>query len=197
MKATLTIKKEIKGLNELKETIEYVDKLRFMQKDKDFQLYIQKKCMRTLNSVMNKRLIKDQTTNDGGIDIYRTSNHILEFDGGFIIYNDAKIDANVFGVQNDKANYPDGMFNLALAFEYGVGIVGQETMNSNAWSYNVNNYNFGWVLPRNVLGKSGIRFMGYKGFEIYRYTAEEIEKNLLKWIKEYMKKGVVVNDKEL
>ena len=158
-----------------------------MQTDKSFQKYIQEKCLKVLYNVIETRLVAGETTNDDSIGLYISSNHILETNDGFIIYNDAKIPANVSGVQNSASNYPNGEFSIALAFEYGVGIVGPETMNDKAWNYNVNNYNFGWILPKNVLGQAGILYAGYKGFEIYRYTAEEIQNNLSKWVNEYKK----------
>ena len=187
MLSGLNINTNVEGLDALKSQIEYIDKLKSMQTDKSFQQYIKDKCFKTLEKVMNARLVDGTTTNDDSISLYRDSNHIIDTDDGFIIYNDAKVDANVVGVQNSASNYPNGEFSIALAFEYGVGIVGPETGNPNAWNYNVNNYNFGWVLPKNVLGTSGVIYAGYKGFEIYRYTAEEIQTNLSKWVKEYKK----------
>ena len=37
-------------------------------------------------------------------------------------------------------DYPNG-FSIALAFEYGVGIVGQTNPVPNAWEYNLKDYN--------------------------------------------------------
>ena len=113
---------------------------------------------------------------------------------GFVIYNDAKIPANVKGVQNDLSNYKDGEFSIAMAFEYGVGIIGMSTDSPNSWEYNVNNYNFGWVLPSEIANMYGIpkgnEFAGYQGFEIYRYTTERIKRYLPRWVEEYFRKEV-------
>ena len=201
----LNIKVNVDSLEKLQKYINFVESMNKMKTDKDFQNHIKIKCWETLDKIMNNRLIG--TTNDESIGIYRTSNHIKDTDDGFIIYNDAKIPANVKGRQNDVSNYPEGMFNLALAFEYGVGIVGMSTNNPNAWEYNINTfkqletnygkgYNFGWILPKEVAEKYGIpqgqEFAGYRGLEIYRYTAEEIQKQLKSWIIEYKnKKGGV------
>lgn len=167
------------GLDKLNKHISFVEKLVKMKTDKDFQRFIQNKCMKTLEQIMNERLIGG-TTNDEDISLYRESNHLVETSEGFIIYNDAKIPAQSKYVEE----YPNGQFSIALAFEYGVGIVGSNTGNPNAWQYNVHNYNFGWYPPNSA----GQRTSGYIGFEIYRYTADAINKNLKSWINEYYRK---------
>lgn len=171
---------DVKGLKELDKHIEFVNKMLRMKTDKDFQKFIQDKCMEALNKVMDQRLVGG-TTNDMAIGKYRESNHIQETEDGFIIYNDCKIGADT----KHPENYPNGEFSIALAFEYGVGIIGQNTDNPNAWEYNVNNYNFGWYfLPEDGDGQYH-ETAGYQGFEIYRYTAIEIQTNLNKWVEEY------------
>lgn len=169
--------------------VDYVNKLLKMKNDKQFQKFIQNKCLKVLDQVMNDNLIGG-TSNDDAIDIYMNSNHILDFGEGFILYNDAKIPANVKGVQNDISNYPNGEFSIALAFEYGVGIVGENTDNPNAWNYNLQDYYFGWYLPSDVAGSSGIQTSGYQGFQIYTLTAREIENQLPSWVYEYIEKEV-------
>lgn len=187
----LKINCEIKGLKKLEDKIEYIKRLSQMKTNKSFQKFIQDKTMEALNYVMNERLGTWFTTNDDSIQLYRNSNHIKEVDDGFIIYNDAKIAANVSGVQNDVSNYPNGEFSIAMAFEYGVGIIGMSTGNPNAWEYNINDYNFGWVLPNSVAEMYGIpqgkEFAGYQGFEIYRYTTERVKKYLPSWVEEYFR----------
>lgn len=189
----LKVNCEIKGLKELEKKIEYVKQLSQMKTDKSFQKFIQDKAMEALNYVMNERLGTWFTTNDDSIDLYKNSNHIKELDDGFIIYNDAKIPAEVSGVQNDVSNYSNGEFSIAMAFEYGVGIIGMSTGNPNAWEYNVNGYNFGWVLPNSVAEMYGMpkgkEFAGYQGFEIYRYTIERVKKDLPNWVNEYFSGG--------
>lgn len=163
----------------LEEYINYVDKMLLMRSDKNFQEYIKDKCFKTLQKIVDNTLIGG-TTNDDAIGLYKSSNHIQEIENGFIIYNDAKIEANT----KDASNYPNGQFSIALAFEYGVGIIGQNTPNNdNAWQYNINNYNFGWYFK----DKDGKYHQtgGYTGFGIYRQTANEIEKNIQKWVKDY------------
>lgn len=183
------IETNIDSIQKIDKQIKYVETMMKMKEDTSFQDFIKQKCMQTLQDCMNSLLIVGNTTNDDSIEIYRTSNHIEDIQDGFVIYNNAKIPANVFGKQNNASNYENGMFNLALAFEYGVGVIGIETRNPNAWQYNVNNYESGWYLPKNVLGKAGIKYEGYKGFEIYRMTAIDIERSLPKWVREYFSKG--------
>lgn len=173
----------------LDELLDYVNKLLRMKNDKKFQKFIQNKCKNVLEQVMNDNLIGG-TTNDSAIELYRGSNHIEEYDEGFILYNDAKIPANVKGIQNDADNYPNGEFSIALAFEYGVGIIGENTNNPNAWNYNQQGYYFGWYLPQDVTGEVGVQTGGYEGFQIYTLTAQEIEKQLPSWVYEYVDKEV-------
>lgn len=181
------ISTSVNSIEKLDQHIDLVKKLQNLKEDTAFQSYIQEKCMQTLNSVMDSRL-KGGTTNDDSINLYKSSNHLVETQDGFIIYNDAKVAANVKGKQNDISNYNDGQFSIALAFEYGVGIVGVETNNPNAWEYNIKEYQDGWYLPKEVLGKSGVKYTGYTGFEIYRYTAIEIETQLPKWVNDYYRR---------
>lgn len=189
---------EVTGLKELNKRIEFIKKMTSMKTDKSFQKFIQDKSMKALEQVMSERLVGG-TSNDDSISLYKSSNHIKETEDGFIIYNDSQIPANVKGVQNDIANYPNGMFSIALAFEYGVGIVGEWSAGvmgtETAWEYNKQGYNFGWVLPREVAlklsgGETGkVEYAGYAGFGIYHYTAEKIRKDLSSWVEEYYRKN--------
>ena len=186
----LNITTNIQGLKELQKHIDFVEGMLKMKTDINFQKYMQNKVLETVRRITDERLIGG-TTNDDAISLYRENHKIREEQQGFILYNDTMIPADVNGVQNDIENYPDGMFCVALAFEYGVGIIGENTpSNENAWAYNLQGYNFGWYLPKSVAGESGIQTAGYMGFEIYRYTAEEVKQNLEKWVEEYYRKEV-------
>ena len=89
-------------------------------------------------------------------------------------------------------NYPNGEFSIALAFEYGVGIIGMNTdfdpEKYTPWDYNIQDYNFGWILPKDVFDRPNLLYGGYQGFEIYRYTAEQIMLNLKGWVETYLYK---------
>lgn len=168
--------------------VDYVNKLLKMKSDKKFQKFIQNKCLEVLDSVINNNLIGG-TTNDDAIELYMGSNHIEEYDEGFILYNDAKIPANLTGITSNPDSYPDGQFSIALAFEYGVGIVGESTNNSKAWAYDVNNHgNAGWVFVKD--DGNWERTSGYQGFQIYTLTAQEIQTKLPEWVYEYVEKEV-------
>lgn len=170
----------IKGIND------QILKIKRTLSQEELNRFIQKKSIETLQQVMNERLIGG-TTNDGAIPLYRQSNHVEETINGFILYNNATIGADC----KNPENYPNGEFSIALAFEYGVGIVGQNTVNDKAWEYNINNYNFGWYFKPENGDSKWQQTAGYTGFEIYRYTADRINKNLKKWLREYYSnKGV-------
>ena len=176
---------KVNSINKLNKHIQYVERLAKMKTDIQFQKYIQDRALETVNRITEQRLVGG-TTNDAELELYRDSNQIRETSDGFILFNDASIPANA----KDPSTYPEEQFPIALAFEYGVGIIGSNTTNPNAWEYNVNNYNFGWYYK----DEDGLYKMtgGYQGFEIYRYTAKEIESSLSKWVNDYyMKYGGV------
>lgn len=186
----------IDSLKKIDQYIERVNKMMEMQTDHEFQKYIQKKCFATLQTIMDRELTGG-TSNDEEITLYKNSNHISEEKDGFIIYNDAKIPADKYNILPfDTSGYPDGMFSIALAFEYGVGIVGMATNNNKSWDYNIwsesksskGRKEAEWYLPKKVFGSSGVKYSGYVGFEIYRKTADEINRNINSWVKEFIDK---------
>lgn len=192
----LKIDININGLDKLDKHIEFVNKMLGMKTDREFQKYIQNKCLETVKEVARTRL--GGTTNDEYIEEYILRNKIREIVGGFELYNDFTIPA-ILTTRNTKnqdreaggivRNYDNG-FSIALAFEYGVGIVGRDNPVQGAWDYNINNYgDEGWYY-KPPSGES-IRTQGYKGAEVYRYTAIEINKRLKDWVNSYYnsKKG--------
>lgn len=192
----LKIDININGLDKLDKHIEFVNKMLNMKSDVQFQKYIQNKCLETVKEVARNRL--GGTTNDEYIEEYILRNKIREIAGGFELYNDFSIPA-ILTTRNTKnqdretgglvRNYDNG-FSIALAFEYGVGIVGQNKPKQGAWDYNINNYGEeGWYY-KTPSGES-IRTQGYEGAEVYRYTAIEISKRLKDWVNSYYngKKG--------
>ena len=190
----LKVNCEIKGLKELENKIEYVKRLMQMKVDKSFQKFIQEKVMQTLNKVMDEKLT-NETTNSEYIEEYKLRNKIREEEDGFVLYNDLVIPAVLSTRNTNNQNREDGIvrnysngFSIALAFEYGVGIVGQENPVEGAWEYNLNNYENGWYY-KDVNGNV-IVTQGYKGMQIYRYTKIEVENNMPKWVKEYFDGGV-------
>lgn len=166
----------ITGLDKLDKQIEFVNRMINMKTDVQFQKYIQNKCLETVKQVTDRLMRYDGPT----VELYKSNHKIREISGGFELYNDTVVDAETEGY--------NGIFSIALAFEYGTGIVGSENPKVNAWGYNLNNYEKGWTYFKN----EAFHFTaGYEGMEIYRYTAEEITKNLKKWVTEYYngKKG--------
>lgn len=192
----LNIKTDIHGLKELQDHIDFVEKLRSMQTDVNFQKFIQNKVLETVNRIARERIAN--TTNDEYIEEYILRNSIREEEGlnGFILYNNLTIPAeltsrNTKNQDRNKGlvrNYDNG-FNLALAFEYGVGIVGQNNPINGAWAYNINNYGEeGWYY-KTPSGES-VRTQGYQGAEVYRFTAIECKEKMKDWVWEYYRKEV-------
>ena len=183
----------VKGLKELQEKINYIDKLIKMKSDTKFQNIIKQKCLDTVIEIAIQNINLFPTSNEELKQAYISNNKIrpMENNNGFIIYNDLSVQSK---------NYK---FCVALAFEYGTGLIGQEQNINGAWKYNVNqntvffdgNTIDGWWLAKSKAGsvesfgesQSGkaIITRGYQGMEIYRKSAEEIKKRLKKWVNEY------------
>lgn len=185
----LAIDVQIDNLDKLQNHIKLVEKMAKMKTDSSFQQYIKNKVLETVNQVSTKRLVGG-TTNDEYISEYILRNKIRDEADGFVLYNDFTI-PYILTTRNTKnqdrdfgvvRNYDNG-FNIALAFEYGVGIVGMTNPVTGAWDYNINNYEKGWFY--NTREGDTLFTQGYQGFEIYRYTAEEIIAQLPKWVNDY------------
>lgn len=188
---SLVVFTDVKGINNLKKQIDYAEKMIQMKKDKNFQKYIQNKVLKTVKIVAQQRLVLSETTNYEWIEEYQNNHKIRELNDGFELYNDFTIPVNMVSINGKKAyrkinsSYDKG-FNIALAFEYGVGIVGQEHPKKGAWQYNVNNHTSAWYYTK--YGHT-YKTRGYEGLEIYRYTANEVEKQLKNWVEEYFKEN--------
>ena len=174
----------INNLNELDNMINKISNIENTKENK-LKEFLKLKVKKALEEVMNTRLIGG-TTNDELISEYKANNHIEDIDVdsgfGFRIYNNTTIDP----VTRNPQSYPYG-FSIALAFEYGVGILGNQTPNldNSAWKYNVHNYDEGWFYPKNGSFENMEFTSGYKGFEIYRYLKDKVEKEVQGWIYEY------------
>ena len=190
----LKINMNVKGLKEFEKYVDFVNKMANMKNDVTFQKFIQDKCLNEVKSVSRERL--GGTTNDEYITEYINRHKIEELSDGFILYNDLVIPA-ILSTKNTRnqdreqglvRNYDNG-FSLALAFEYGVGIVGQNNPINGAWEYNINNYGpLGWYYK--TVDGDYQRTQGYRGAEVYRYTTININKKLKDWVYEYYRKEV-------
>ena len=181
----LKVSTNISGLKNLQSYIINIEKIASIKNSSEYTKFLQKKVMETLNQVMNERL--GGTTNDEFIEEYKLRNKIIDVDDGFILYNDFTIPATLSTKSTKTRNYSSG-FSIALAFEYGVGIVGKEKPKVGAWEYNINEYENGWYYKSST-GEI-IWTRGYEGLEIYRFTKDRIEKNMSSWFQEYMRNEV-------
>ena len=166
---------KVNSLEKLQDYINYVEKFSKMKTNKNFQKYIQQKCLDVvIKTASNLFLNGDYNSMNDLFALYIENNKIREEINGFIIYND-------LSVSTDTEGY-DGTFSVALAFEYGTGIVGQDHPKANAWEYNVKQHTNGWIYYQN--GQFWFT-KGFEGFEIYRLSAEEIKNQLKDWIMNY------------
>lgn len=163
----------IQGLDKLQERINEIEKLIRIQnnQNKDFEKYIQDKVLEVVIQVSYQRLPGGSTSQE-----YIKNHKIRLVDGGFEVYNDTTI-------STDSDGY-GGKFSIAMAFEYGTGLVGQENPKPNAWEYNVKGHTKGWVYFNEKTNSFGTT-RGLHAFEIYRFAKEEIIKQMPQWIKEY------------
>lgn len=193
---------EVSGLEILQRNIDYIKKLKQMLVDKKFQEFIQEKCMEIIKKVADERLNASTVTNQEEIGAYNNNHKIRDItDKGFVIYNDYTI------IKPETHHSPSYPFSVALAFEYGTGIIGASNSNAPSWyAYNVNDNHVtidgeqidGWWLDANLnngnpifgTSKSGkaVVTRGYEGLEIYRFSAIEIQKQLPNWVKEYFRR---------
>lgn len=154
----------------LDQHIEFVKKLILMETDKKFQKYIQNKCLETVKRVTDELMRYSGAT----VEAYKNNHKIEETENGFILYNDTV-------VESDSAGY-GGSFPIALAFEYGTGIVGSQNAKEGAWDYNINNHEKGW----NYFKNDKFHFtQGYEGMEIYKKTEDVIKRQLSSWVMNY------------
>lgn len=182
---SLRVNIEKSGIEQLKKQIDYVNKMIQMKTDTSFQKYIQSKVLETVKLVAQKRLVLSETTNYEWIEEYQNNHKIREIENGFELYNDFTIPSSMLSISENNPNYEDG-FNIALAFEYGVGIVGQQHPKEGAWKYNINKHEHSWYYTK--YGHT-YKTKGFEGAEVYRYTAIEVEKNLKQWVNDYFEKN--------
>ena len=183
----LDVKIDVDSVEELEK---YIDKIRQiialeqMKSNPKLFNFIADKCLETVKKVSYER-ITGGSTDDEYIEEYISRHKIRQEEDGFVLYNDFVLPVEMLPIQEQNVpNYEKG-FSIALAFEYGVGIVGEDNYDSEffqAWEYNVNKHNFAWNYV-----KDGVRYStyGYMGFEVYRFTAEEIINQLPNWVAEY------------
>lgn len=170
MTQILKINTKVNGLDKLQEYIDFVEKFANSKFDVEFQKELQDKCLEVIQRVTDALLPYSGDT----VELYKSNNKIREFEEGFIIYNDTVVETTSEGY--------DGEFSIALAFEYGTGIVGQENPKEGAWEYNVNQHDKGWIYFKN----EAFHFTrGLQGFEIYRESKRIIQESLYDWVTTY------------
>ena len=172
----LKVKLELTGLDKLKKHIDFVKKMSLLKTDKKFQEYIQNKFLETVNQVSMERLPLGSLSLE-----YIKHNQIRKVENGFILYNDTAIETDTEGY--------GGKFSIALAFEYGTGIVGQDNPKKDAWEYNVKQHTGAWIYYD---GRDGLFHVtkGFEGYEIYRFTLEKIKSKIKDWVSNYGNGGV-------
>lgn len=179
------------SINIQKENTNYIDKainkIHKLYSD-DLKEFLVNKVLLTLEKVIIQRTTMFNTDNDKYLNDYKNNNKVMYTKDGFIIYNDTKVTIpSEYNSNKVISNYPEGKFNVAMAFEYGTGIVGLTNPVTGHWEYNVNDYNNAWYY-KDENGKHAT--FGSRGYEFYRFTAIEINKNLKTWINEYLNKGM-------
>lgn len=197
----LKINTNIQGLDKLNKQIERLDKLIELQKNQSMlNIKLAQKMLDIVNNVARQRINLVPTSNDELKDEYLNNNKFRIEGDTIIIYNDLCIISPQSKVSDEYT------FCVALAFEYGTGVIGKENPKVGAWNYDVNSENNrafidgekldGWWIPKSKAGgvntlaesRSGnaVVVQGYEGMEIYRFAREEIIKQLPKLINDLL-----------
>ena len=190
---------DIQGLDKLQQEINRLEKLVKLQEN--ISIRLAEEMLKIVNKVARQRINLVNTSNDDLKSQYLANNKYM-IDGKTItLYNDLTIDSPESKVSGAYR------FCVALAFEYGTGIIGAENPKLGAWAYDINKENNraiidgktleGWWIPKSKAGnvnviaesKSGkaVVVQGYEGMEIYRFAREEIINQLPKIIDKIMK----------
>lgn len=189
----LSISTNVQGLEKLQNELARIEKIVKLQNDKAMlNERLAQEMVKIVRNVAIQRLSLVSTSNEEYKNMY-LSNNKYRIDGNkIIIYNDLCIVSPKSKVSDEY------IFCIALAFEYGTGVIGKENPKVGAWAYDVNkdkNRAFidgkqleGWWIPVEQAGgvptlatsKSGkaVVVQGYEGMEIYRFAQEEIIKQL-------------------
>lgn len=202
----LKINSSVQNLDKLEQQIKRVDKLLELQKDQSLLCEkLATQMLKILNQVAKQRINLIPTSNDDLKGSYLNNNKYRIEGNTIILYNDLCVVSPASKISDEYT------FCVALAFEYGTGVIGKENPKIGAWSYDVNsgrNRAFingeqldGWWLPKEKAGgvkilaesKNGnaVVVQGYEGMEIYRFAREEIVKQLPKIIND------LLNEKEV
>lgn len=173
---------EINGIDECLKSLDFSKKL---HNNYDFMEYIAKKSKETLDRITKQ----NSSSNSEDKNTYASGHQVEVYQDEIILFNNTKADLSHLS-EKTRANYPDG-FSIAKAVEYGTGIVGLNSEASeiawqDGWEYDWNSHNdAGWFYEKN--GKI-YWTKGMEGKLIYYKTKQEIEKNIEKWIIQYIDK---------
>ena len=167
---SISVRTNVKTLARIEKQIQYVQKRISLAKDKNFKKYLEDKFIEVIKDEAQRSLPGGQLSQE-----YIANNKVRETTDGFIIYNDTT-------VATDSKGY-GGTFSIAMLFEYGSGIVGQNNAKLGAWQYNVNGHEKGWYYFKDE------KFnwtSGVEGREIYRNSLAIINSNLQSWTDSYL-----------
>ena len=149
--------------------------------------FIEKKCNEELLIICQQNLHSLEGQEESST--YMSGMHSEIKDGVIHIYNNSVIDVSSKNVSEiTKQNYPNGL-SLAKVIEFGIGYTGSFTENVNAtdWEYDVNNHGEkGWYYQ----DRDG-NFHWTNGFEgrlIFLKLKKKIQRDIKKWIYEYIGK---------
>lgn len=191
----------VSGLKELKEKIDYINKLLQMTKDSKFQKFIQEKCLNEVKSYAKSKL--HGTSNAEYYEEYIES---INIPSDRITNKGFEIVSNLTKYKEPSSHSGGYTFSISLAFEYGTGIVGMGSTDAPSdYRYNVNvhnnyvkiddDYEEGWWIPKELASdsvtwgesKSGksVVTRGYEALEIFRISGNNIQQKLPLWVKEY------------
>lgn len=158
--------------------------------DKNLLDFIAKKSFEVLKRVSLENL---SSVNEENLEksLYMMSNQWkLDGEDTIVLFNDSEIDISSKDMsQEKKSKYPNLKISLSKIVEYGIGYTGGSKTaikpSADEWQYDINQHGYkGWYYKDengNIVWTNG-----FEGRLIFYKTKQEIEKNINKWISQYV-----------
>lgn len=166
---------------EIQGTKQAIDKINAIEKitqSQDIKIYLAKKMIDVINRLSQER---------------------LSYNDNYIKHNQYKINEDSIEIYNDVQNESNQYYSLIL--EYGSGLYAEKEHIGQTETFNATGYMY-WYVPEDeapnlfeypyerIETENGVfyKVYGQTPKHIYEDSAKIIERNVARWIKEYMKK---------